>query len=187
MTMMTEQQLLDELGRLPRSIEPERDLWDGIASRLEDQTPLVQPGYSRRSVGWAVAATLLVGIAFGFSVDRFTESSVDMAPMAQDMSVPGLSFAGMQQEYAGAIAEWRGQSPDQNLPLAAVEQLEAELDQLQEAVDNLAASMEADPNSPHLARMWRNVQQRQIDVMRILHGHPGFAETSTTEPSTRSL
>ena len=178
--MMTEKELLQQLNALPRTMEPPQNLWSRIEARLDAPAP------QRRTpavFGLAIAATLVVGVAVGLIAGRAGQTPTD--PRAH-LVVPQVLIAGMQQEYAGALAEWRGMAPDGHLSPEAISQLELELERLQEAVGAIGDAMAEDPDSPYLARMWRSVQQRQLDVLRTLYGQPHASEPPA-DSDTRTL
>ena len=66
--------LLADAGQLPRSIEPPRDLWPGVANRLEAgsrrRRPYLRPRY-------AVAAVALLAVAFSLTQVR-TKTARDL-------------------------------------------------------------------------------------------------------------
>jgi hypothetical protein len=72
-----ENALLDQAARLPREIPPERDLWPSIENEIRRFPSGTGSGW-RRYTPVAVAASLLLALALGYSLGRVETSDSQM-------------------------------------------------------------------------------------------------------------
>lgn len=168
---------------------PERDLWPGIAARLEPRGPVVVPLEKERSIrhrfqaslpqlAAAVLAALLIGVAgawYAFDRGQPGESGVPtVAREAVDSGAEGgspyvpVSESATGPSYADAVAELEAmleQRRDQLDPetLRAVEENLAILDQ---AIAEIRSALAQDPDDPYLNRHLVTTMQRKVDVLR---------------------
>jgi hypothetical protein len=171
-------QLLTHAAALPRSVPPSRDLWPGIAERIE----------RRRAWSWlrldawqpALAVAAAVVIALGAVLfERQSPAPVHtvvipspaisegarLHPAALEMD-PGL--AAMESDYqnaADALMEALFERKDEMEPetLASVESNLAVID---EALAEVHRALEKDPNRPELGRMLASTHRKRVDVLR---------------------
>jgi hypothetical protein len=73
-----EHALLEQTARLPREIPPERDLWPSIASEIRQSPSGTGSGW-RRHTPLALAASLLLALALGYSLGRVETSDPPVA------------------------------------------------------------------------------------------------------------
>lgn len=166
---------------------PERDLWPAIAARLEERGPVVVPLETRRSarsryrlslpqLAAAVLAALLIGVAGAwFAIEREQPGVPTVAEGPADPSdEPGTSpFVPVSESaggvsYAEAVAELEAmleQRRDRLDPetLRAVEQNLAIIDQ---AISEIRAALEQNPDDPYLNRHLATTMKRKVDVLR---------------------
>jgi hypothetical protein len=72
-----EHALLDQAARLPREIPPERDLWPSIENEIRRFPSRTGTGW-RRHTPLALAASLLLALALGYSLGRVETSDPQM-------------------------------------------------------------------------------------------------------------
>ena len=76
---LSEQELLERLGALPREIKPDGDVWPAIAQRIgQEDTGYRQQSSSRWWIN-AVAASVAVVFVAGFLIGRQWDTAPGMA------------------------------------------------------------------------------------------------------------
>lgn len=149
-----DQALRTSLQRLPRSVDPERDLWAGIHSQITAATPTVASTPQRRgiSMGWAIAASvtsLAVGIFITLGLQR------DRAPV-QQASNPPLTSPPVAAQYSFVPAstdavrmKLRESCAAQlaNLPPATRAKVEKNLLLIKQAVNDIQSALVKDPGN----------------------------------------
>ncbi len=162
---------------LPREIEPPRDLWSGIESRIEgsgaaapadpdEVTPVgsgeVTPVGSGRfhvarswNVGLAAAAALVVlvaGAAFLMRDDRRLADGEATPPPGASVTLASLKAAGAGYRRMTAELETLIEARRGDLSPATLSVLEENLKIIDEAFDEIQVALETDPHSaPHRA------------------------------------
>lgn len=165
----------------------DRDLWPGIAARLEERGPAVVQLDARRAarprfglslpqLAAAVVAALLIGVGGTWvALERGQPGVPTVAEGPADPSggpatspfVPVSESAG-GSSYAAAVAELEAmleQRRDRLDPetLRAVEQNLAIIDQ---AIGEIRAALEENPDDPYLNRHLATTMKRKVDVLR---------------------
>lgn len=177
--------VLAEAAALPRDVAPARDLWPGIAGRLEVRPPVSLP--RRRPAFLALAATLLMalgGLATHFLVEpRLAEpggigaASGDGAPADVRLAssgAPGDALAGVELEVLRAKetlwrSAYRGRDDLSPETLAV---LERNLRVIDEAIGELRTALAADPGNPGLTHLLLASHRREIDLLQHLARRP---------------
>lgn len=176
---MNEQELLKRIGELPREIEPGRDPWDRIATRLDeastapaDRAGVVQP---RSWAGplRAVAALAVFGLAVvlmsgpGSVVDRPADEQVSAYGAAH--GVLPVTLAGSEAEYQAAFREFiaLGDSRER-IPSLTVEKIETGWADLRQVESALADALAQNPGDPFLNRRMLQLRERQLGFLRQL-------------------
>lgn len=178
--------LLDEAAALPAAIEPPRDLWAGIAPRLEPReapapAPDVIPLRRRapRAVPWWMQAAAAVALVVTTAVatlqwgpGRSTAPAPDeMATLPAQPAARGAALAAFrpaEAEYQTAIAELEAALDQKREALApeTVETLERNLAIIDQAIAESRAALAADPASPQLARVLSDAYGAKVGVLR---------------------
>ena len=174
--------ILDEARFLPREVAPSRDLWAGIADRLEvREDPKVIPLHSRRRwhpPQWllAVAASLVLVVSTAVvtaNVVGRRQGTVGTLP-AVAVSTPapaGTAFAAFQtaeRDYRQAIAELEAvldQKRGRMAPETAAT-LEQNLRIIDEAIRQSREALAKDPNSRELTEMLSGVYEAKVSTLR---------------------
>jgi anti-sigma factor RsiW len=182
--------LLDEAAALDEEIAPPRDLWQGIAPRLESRTGVAaDPMDEVRTIGprpvrplpwWMLAAASIALVVttslltLRFSGGRGMDTPATM-PAQQAQARPAAptntalaSFRPAEQEYEKAIADLQAVLATRRGQLApqTVATLEANLRIIDQAIRESRAALAADPNSPELARMLSDTYDAKLNVLR---------------------
>jgi len=178
--------LLDEAAALPESIAPPRDLWQGIAPRLEaragtgtgvEEVRTIGPRPVRPLPWWMLAAA---SIALVVTTSLVTVKVVgggadgESLPTAQAPVPTGgtptalASFQPAEVEYEKAIADLLAVLRTQRGELApeTVAALETNLRIIDQAIRESREALARDPNSPELARMLSDAYDTKLNVLR---------------------
>ncbi|MFY2762934.1 hypothetical protein [Arenimonas sp. MALMAid1274] len=152
---MSDNELRWQLRQLPREIDPPRDLWPGIESRLTRGVP-ARP--SRPWRGWAVAASLCLAAGLAWQLRGPDAPRAD--PQA---SVVQREAEAMTREYEAALGQFDG------LPLPAP--IEPALATLDRSAVEIRAALATDPQATFLLDQLRRTYARRLDLtQRALTG-----------------
>jgi hypothetical protein len=179
--------LLAEVDALPAEILPERDLWSGIAARLEPRGETlveVAPAARRRALmpRWAMQAAAMVALMVGTSVISFRmgrtpgevpptegKSTEESARRTQKPQTALAAWQeGGQPQYETAIAELETVL-DRNrsrLSPETVRVLEQNLAIIDEAIRQAREALRRDPNSPEVAEMLSDAYDQKLNVLQ---------------------
>ena len=161
---------LAALRTLPTSLEPERDLWPGIAARLAPPARTPQ----RPLVRFAMAASLLAALALGWALAL----RLRPAPVVVEVPAPpaaaaepgvartayaatGRELDAIRDELRSAIDAQRAQ-----LPPATRQLVFENLATIEKAIAEIEKALAAAPADAELARTYVVYRSRQIDLLR---------------------
>lgn len=182
--------LLDEAAALPESLDPPRDLWQGIAPRLQarvaapaerlDEVRVIGPRPVRPLPWWmqaaAVVALVVTTSLVTMRVAGDDEDTVVLPPQqaqgpARTATGPAaalVNFAPAEQEYEKAIGDLvtvLDEHRDRLAPETAAA-LEANLRIIDQAIRESREALARDPHSPELARMLSDAYGAKLNVLR---------------------
>lgn len=161
---------LDEaFARLPRGLEPERDLWPAIEARLEPRG--ARP--ARRWLWAAAAGTVLVVASSLVTVTLLRRDEplvAGPAPGNAPVSYAAVAFGPGQSlgpSYATARAELARTLSERidRLPPDARRKLESNLLELRRASAEINAALELSPGDPLLEELLLNAYQDELAVL----------------------
>jgi len=148
---MTETDLRWRLRQLPRDIEPECDLWQGIAARIEAR-PARRP--SRR--GWmslAMAASVVLALGLGWQLRPASVAAPQADPTGR---LVAREAKAMTLEYEAALRQFQGAPvPDA---------LAGSLHTLDQSAAQIRAAIHADPESVYLLQQLRKTYSRRLTL-----------------------
>jgi hypothetical protein len=174
--------LLEEVAALPAEVLPQRDLWAGIAPRLqqgiatlqEDRTP------SRRYSRWGLQAAAAVVLMVGTSL--VTRSIIDQKPgveVSDNTTKPGgtdarpaesalVTFQRTEPAYQSAVGELQGvlNAKRNRLAPETVRTLEANLRIIDQAIQQSREALMRDPNSAEVAEMLSQAYDQKLNVLQ---------------------
>lgn len=179
--------LLAEVDELPAEVLPERDLWAGIAARLEPRGETlaeVTPAARRRMLvpRWAMQAAAavvlmvgggLIGRQFGArgpldGTDGKAPPVASRGPSQKTQSAFVAFQRGGAPEYETAIAELETilEQNRSRLSPETVQTLETNLAIIDEAIRQSREALAKDPNSPEVARMLADAYDQKLTVLQ---------------------
>jgi len=158
------------LARLPRSVNPPRDLWPGIAARVEDR-----PGRSGLRWPWAAAAAVVLVVASSAitaSLVRRAGTPVAAGPVAE-APVPGTASTafGPGHTLDPAYDAARRNLVDElsrridRMPPSARQRLEANLGELRRASSEINGLLAERPGDPLLEELLLATYQDELAVL----------------------
>ena len=152
---MTDTDLRWQLRQLPREMEPARDLWPGIAARLQ------APAARRRSGltwGLALAASVLVAIV-GWRLANAPAANAP-APVAAQ-SDPAVHV--VQAEERAITLEYRATLAGyEQLPMPA--EIQPGLEALDASARDIRSALAAQPDSPRLLQQLQRAYSRRLEL-----------------------
>jgi len=171
---LTEAELVRQLGKLPRRVQPRNDPWPQIASRISAQ-PAAR---SRLTTPWF---SLAAGIALAFAVGVFAGKNWQASPtqsfsngdLVNRNSASNLegALAGAEREYQAAFSEFAniGQSAPALQP-ATLDAIEHDWQEMLDAEAALSVALEQYPNNPWLNQRMLELRDRQLRMLKQLAG-----------------
>jgi anti-sigma factor RsiW len=183
-------------GELPREMEPPRDLWRGIAARIQQPHGAAGQGTEvqfRRPprrlappwwLGRAAAAVGLVVLSAGVTtlvLRAGPEAPLAVTPPAPEVARPatGLAaFASTETEYQSAVRalETELEARRGQLSPQTVATIEENLRIIDAAIAETRAVLEADPGNADVPLMLSTVYRKKVELL----------ERAVTLPSTRT-
>jgi len=159
--------LLEDARALPRSLDPERDLWPDLAERLD-----AAEGRGSRHWHWtplAAAAVALVALSGALVVATLLR---DPQPASMVTAAPGMAaavgVAALEAEYADALAELQSALDMGRDALApeTVAVIEESLRLIDLAIAEARAALESDPANAELVRRLGSSYALKVDLLR---------------------
>ena len=154
-----------QLKALRRDIEPQADLWPGIAARIAtapqqasvEHKPAAQASRARRFAPWAMAASLLLAVGVAWQLDSVGPASVRGVP-AQGNPLIRQQAVSMTLDYESALARLQ-QAGTQPEMAAAFNELDRGAAQILGAIDR-------DPEARYLLEQLRRTSARRLELTR---------------------
>ncbi len=169
--------LLAEARSLRRSIEPERDLWPGIAGRIEDRR-VVRGAFDRSPVSmsrrlWmaAAAAAILVvsvSIAYMAGLERGRPRSAELAPANPSGPYMEAAYGELADDLERTRDQLRASLEERQDELSpetwsvVVDNLEV----IDTAIGRIETALADNPNDGWLNRQLTVAYRRQIDLLQ---------------------
>jgi hypothetical protein len=162
---------LGEAAGLRHEVQPGRDLWPGIASRIEPRAKILR--FVRRGglVGLAAAAALVFAL---LTARPRPESGTGTAGVLPGASVApaaaGVDIEKAEAEYIRATSQLlqalnarrSSMSPEAQKQMA---ELEASVSAIDAAVSEVKTALAKDPQNSRLNRMLASTHQKKIDLL----------------------
>ena len=195
---LSEQQLLAELAKLPKSVEPPADLWSEIQPRLSDREVVERSPTmpAPRRAPWVAVAAVLVALVsgtMGYILGQAGQVQAGTADLAYTTS-PGAALIhaqGLEQEYLGV---WREINAAQLLPASILSgetraDFKRNMELFETATTEIREALAQDPDSMYLAELLETTYQQQLSFMKnlLLQANAATPLLSDTEIQDRSL
>jgi hypothetical protein len=169
--------LLAVTKSLPRSIEPERDLWPGIEARLDEaedapvSDKVVRADFTFGSRTMLAAAAVLVVFVVALTTGVLNRDPAGSGPAVVDVTpaIPGeaapldvidATHASASRDVLAALTR------DKDLDPETVELIRANLEIIETAIAEIRAALAADPENAGLNRLLTTEYQRRGEVLR---------------------
>ncbi|WP_172587639.1 anti-sigma factor [Shewanella xiamenensis] len=164
------QQLIDDA---PKTLTPERDLWQGIEKRMDK--PLASQPASRQAprlqgAQWAIAATIVLAVFLGFYTQAPVKTSLPeqiASQAADDEQVLQALLSQIAQTHQAQVTSL-AQTPTvvawQTSRFSAP--LEQGLAELRRAGEQIYQALQVNPTDKQLWQLWLWVQQRELDLLQ---------------------
>ena len=158
---MSELEYRRALKALPREIDPERDLWSGIAARID--LPATAVSRRPRWLSFAIAAGLTcAGLALGWRLASLPhDSSPQLAVQSAAASPWVLREADLLKVDLNAALTGGGSPEPFEIARAPNRVLSASLRELDSAESELDQALRQNPDSSFLLDRMRRVQQKK--------------------------
>jgi predicted anti-sigma-YlaC factor YlaD len=160
--------ILAEARALPRELSPSRDLWAGVAQRIE-------AGRRGRATWWLglAAAAVLVG-AVSVSLLRRGDPVPASVSAPGPVTVPvsltreGTTLGAAEQEYERAANELLAALQDRHQALSpqTLANVERNLAVIDQALNEVRAALGRDPGNKDLTRMLVSAHRKKVDTLR---------------------
>jgi len=157
--------ILAQARALPRELSPSRDLWAGIAQRIE-------AGRRGRATWWLglAAAAVLVG-AVSVSLLHQGEPAAGPVPVTvspASLTLEGSSLGAAEKEYERAANELLAALQDrrQSLSPQTLANVEKNLAVIDQALTEVRAALGRDPGNKDLTRMLVSAHRKKVDTLR---------------------
>ena len=176
--------LKDELERLPREIEPERDLWPAIEARIQPRGAR-EPGPAgaeepsgsiRRWRPWGVVPTELVAAAAalvvfvaGWGVAKLGSGDGEAPPVTEAPPPVAIEDAAAA-DYEAAQSALLATLENGGIAPETVALIRRDLAAMDEAVDGFRVALESRPDDPRLQKQLNNEVRRRQHVLRRIAG-----------------
>lgn len=161
--------LLAEAGRLPRSIEPARDLWPGVSRRL-------RPVRRRRlSLRYAVAAVAVLAVAFSLTQVRTKKARERSAPPVAVQEPAAIALVSVAEQWRRTEAAYERATLELQAALDAVRQeldpetiarIEANLAIVDDAIRESREALEADPGNLEVLQLLAAVHEKKLALLQ---------------------
>jgi anti-sigma factor RsiW len=155
-------QLVADARGLPRSIEPQRDLWGGVTARLGDRGRA--SGWWRERTFWAGALVAAATLVLAFGIYRLTLSPVRDG--RGRVGEPGWAavqadYDQAEQELAQLLATQRGRLQPSTIAL-----VERNLDIIDAAIRESRAALARDPTNAELRSLVATASRQKVELLQ---------------------
>lgn len=160
--------ILSMASQLPEDIQPDRDLWPGIAERISGKVVELKPRPRIGSAGfWRVAATLAVVACITYSLYSIQGTKID-APASGPPDVAVSETPQSERDYLAAkdalLEELRG--AEDRLSPEVVAAVEENLRVIEDAVSEIRVALNDNPDDVLLERLLVATWRSEIDLLQ---------------------
>jgi len=150
-------------------VQPNRDLWPGIAGHLGNAQRFESA--RRTPSAWWLAAAASIGVAIGAALMLPSEAPVEVAtPGAEFAPSLDLRLASWEQEVeqhrSALLAALDSQR--ERLPAESIRAVEENLNLITEAIHEIRTALEKDPDNPKLNFLLADAYQQEVQLLKRL-------------------
>jgi hypothetical protein len=154
------------LRSLPREVEPQRDLWPAIETRLESQSGRRRPAWAWQ----AAAAVILVAASSLITASLLRRDDTQTARVATPAPVVRAAFglpSGLGAGYESARRELAADLEQRmsSMPPSTRQKLVANLAEMRRAADEINTALARQPGDPLLEELLLNTYQDELGVI----------------------
>ena len=167
------QDIRQRAARLPRSLDPPRDLWPEIATRVTAET-VVHGRFVRRALMAAAAVVLLVGtVVTAYMVGGGQTGSTAENRQVIETSPSEIVFASFEElgvdDYMATRSELLGafEARRDDLSPETLEVLTTNLKVIDDAMGRIAEALGEEPGNEFLMKQLAAAYRRQINLMEL--------------------
>jgi hypothetical protein len=175
--------LLEAAAALPRTAQPDRDLWPGIAAATTagPAAPIEAGSGRTRISAWltlprlAAAAVILIGLTVGITLRVVQTSREGSRQMQNDPVVPRTTTVAMPADFRAAETEFqqatemlaavlerrRGELSPETIAL-----VEENLEVINRAIEAVQAAIASDPGNRDLGLLLTAMYRTKVDLMQ---------------------
>ena len=154
--------LLAEAAALPKSIEPARELWTGVANRIGKRERGKGKRWWRERMFWAGALAAAATLVIGFAIYRLLPSATAFyGPEVDGWAAAQIDYARATDELAGALALERDR-----LEPATVALLERNLGVIDAALRESRDALTRDPGNVELRALFAAAARQKVELLR---------------------
>ena len=169
---VSDQALASRVDKLPKEMQPERDLWSGIEHAIQGKSqhePMVNKRGNIVPMAWAasfIAAVLVAWISFAPTPQLstpLTTSNNDILQSTAGQLVSSMQESFQQQKQAMLVSY--GQPDMTNLPV----KMQTQLIELSQARQTIEKALVNDENNVDLLNLLRFTQQQELNLLQQLY------------------
>lgn len=149
-----------QLRGLRRDIEPDGDLWPGIAARIAQAPARPRRGAAQRYAPWALAASLVLAVGVAWKMQPPPPPAG--TPSAEARLLAGEADA-MTREYDAALREVQASRPGGAAAVAA-----PALQELDRSALQIRGALDEDPGARYLLERLRHTYTLRLELTRRL-------------------
>ena len=167
---MSDQALLSQVDKLPKEMQPERDLWSGIERAIQGKSQQCTIENKKNNVvpmAWAaslIAAVLVAWVSFAPTPQLSTPLTANNEETAEQLQLVNSMQTTFQQQKQAMLVSY-GQPDMTNLPVKMQNQL-IELAQARKVIEKALSN---DGNNIDLLNLLRFTQQQEINLLQKLY------------------
>lgn len=169
---ISDKTLASHIDKLPKEMQPHRDLWSGIERAIQDKSQQKVDIHEKKNVipiAWAasiIAAVLVAWISFSPTPQTSTtltaNSDKTLKPTAGQL-VSSMQASFQQQKQAMLVSY--GKPDMSNLP----DNMQTQLEELAQARKTIEKALVNDENNVDLLNLLRFTQQQELNLLQQLY------------------
>jgi len=153
--------LEQRLGRLPRELPPDRDLWPEIAARLDGRRARWRPGLGLAAGIAALAIVGVMALTLSRTAPRDVTAQTGSGTSAPDSAARAARDAAYLRTQAAVEQSFEQELT--HLPKATQARLRQDLEIIRNARADIRRALDAAPENPLLQQLFADTWQQEMD------------------------